>query len=94
MKQVRILLSLFLLFYMCICYTNFTEIEICSLYKEYPLNYGKYGEQGIPSTSSYPGARYFIQGIYNKSTNTLWEFGGIGHSDETSGKKWKNPLTL
>ena len=78
-----LILSFFKVFY---CYTNFTGIEICSLYKNYSSVYGNYGEMNVPSPENYPGARYGILGTYNKKTNILWIFGGWGFG-ESSGMK-------
>jgi hypothetical protein len=76
---------LFLLNNIC-CYTNFTGIEICALYRDYPSLNGNYGSKGVSSPSNFPGARYYVLSTYSKTTNTLWVFGGRGY-DETGGMK-------
>lgn len=78
MKVVQVFIFLYLL-YSLYCYTNFTKIEICSLYKQYPQLTGNYGQKGISSSTNHPGARRFSMNVYSKSTNTLWVFGGEGY---------------
>lgn len=87
MNLVSFIVSFFLLFHICYCYTNFTGIEICALYKDYPSRNGNYGEMGVPSPSNYPGGRSQIQSTYNKTTNTLWVFGGWGYDETDQGMK-------
>ena len=76
---------LLLLLYNIFCYSNFTGIEICALYRNYSSTNGNYGQKGVPSPSNYPGARDSIQGTYSKTTNALWIFGGDGFGE--SGNK-------
>jgi hypothetical protein len=85
MKIALSFLLLSLLYNIC-CYSNFTGIEICGLYKNYASQNGNYGEKGVSSPSNFPGARFSIQGVYNKTTNTMWIFGGFGYG-ETGGMK-------
>ena len=77
--KITTLTFLVVILYYIHCYTNFTGIEICSLYHNYPSIYGNYGVKGVSSPSNYPGARYFILSTYNKRTNTFWVFGGNGY---------------
>ena len=85
MKKV-LFIFLILLYNVC-CYTNFTGIEICTLYRNYSSIYGSYGEMGVASPTNFPGARYSIQGTYSKNTNALWIFGGVGFSESGTGMK-------
>lgn len=86
MKSLSVLVTLFLI-QICLCYTNFTGIEICALYRNYTSNKGNYGQMGEPSTENYPGGRMGMLGTYNKKTNILWIFGGNGYGESEGGMK-------
>jgi hypothetical protein len=43
---------------------------------------GIYGEKGVPNPSNIPSARQYATSTYDKTSDTLWLFGGLG-----SGKK-------
>jgi hypothetical protein len=86
--QIALGILLLSLLYNICCYSNFTGIEICALYRDYPSQNGNYGERGVPSPSNFPGARYYIQGIYNNTTNTMWIFGGYGYGETGGGMKF------
>lgn len=94
MKIVLYVVLLFTLFKICVSYSNFTGIEICSSYINYPSEYGSYGEMGIPSPTNFPGGRIHSHSVYNKTTNILWIFGGHGRGETVGGKKWKNFVTV
>jgi hypothetical protein len=80
MKVLFGLIYLLLFYNICGYYSNITGIEICGLYQNYNSNYGNYGTLGVPSSSNFPGSRYYTQGTFSKTTNTLWIFGGKGYS--------------
>lgn len=67
-----------LLLWQTFCIKDFENLEICSAYKTFPNKEGNYGDKGVPSIENYPSARYGIQATYNKNTNILWVFGGMG----------------
>src|SRR5690606_17198064 len=87
---VKYFTFLLFIFYTIHCYTNFTGIEICALYQNYPSSTnGNYGEKGVPSPLNYPGARTQVLSTYSKRTNTFWVFGGHGYG-ETGGMQITN----
>ena len=84
------LIFVFSLYTICSCYTNFTGIELCARYFDYPSSYGSYGEMGVPSPTNFPGARSWIASTYNKKENIMYIFGGYGFGESSGGMKWKS----
>lgn len=72
---------------LCSCYSNFTGIEICSLYIDYPTLEGNYSQKRVSSPHIFPSGRTFVSGTYNKTTNEMWIFGGATFYDEGEGMR-------
>jgi hypothetical protein len=51
------------------------------MFGENTLNsYGIYGEIGVPNSNNIPRSRFLATSSYDKSTDTLWLFGGYANS--------------
>jgi hypothetical protein len=58
----------------CFCLGNWTW-----MYGENTASIGGiYGEIGVPDPSNFPGSRHYTTSAYDKSSATLWMFGGNG----------------